>query len=118
MCRDPSLGFKFGGGSDRPAFEGDSNVYITHVVAGGAAAKDGRLKVGDRVLWANGTQFDNVEYVMCDRVVVLPFGPPLLLLHVHLLLLLYLGVLLLLLLLDVIYSCCCCRVCCCVLWCC
>ena len=43
------LGFSIAGGLDHQVQPGDTSVYITHVIEGGAAEADGRLRVGDRV---------------------------------------------------------------------
>ena len=47
------LGFSIAGGLDHPVQPDDSSVYITHLIEGGAAEADGRLRAGDRVrgLW-------------------------------------------------------------------
>ena len=37
-------GFTISGGVDRPVSHGDTSVYITHIVEGGAAEADGRWK--------------------------------------------------------------------------
>ena len=58
-----SLGFSFGGGSDKPISPDDTSIYITKIIAGGVADKDGRLKLGDRVLSANNTKLDNVQHM-------------------------------------------------------
>jgi tyrosine-protein phosphatase non-receptor type 4 len=58
-----SLGFSFGGGSDKPISPGDTGIYITKIIAGGVADRDGRLKLGDRVLSANNTKLENVQHM-------------------------------------------------------
>ena len=41
---------------------------ILGIVDGGAAAKDGRLRVGDRILEANGTSFGNATHLTVVQV--------------------------------------------------
>jgi hypothetical protein len=48
--RYDQLGFSISGGTDRQHIPGDNRVYITSIVEGGNAFKDGRLSVGDRLL--------------------------------------------------------------------
>jgi hypothetical protein len=48
--KNDQLGFSISGGTDRQHIPGDNRVYITSIVEGGNAFKDGRLSVGDRVL--------------------------------------------------------------------
>merc|ERR1711997_974172 len=48
--KNDQLGFSISGGMDRQHIPGDNRVYITNIVEGGNAFKDGRLSVGDRVL--------------------------------------------------------------------
>lgn len=35
---------------------GDNSIYVTKIIDGGAAQKDGRLQVGDRLLMVSVTQ--------------------------------------------------------------
>jgi len=48
--KNDKLGFSISGGTDKQHIPGDNRVYITSIVEGGNAFKDGRLSVGDRVL--------------------------------------------------------------------
>eukprot|EP00054_Salpingoeca_dolichothecata_P013124 m.73080 g.73080 ORF g.73080 m.73080 type:complete len:1258 (+) comp20312_c0_seq1:14-3787(+) len=50
------------GGCDRNVQPGDSSIYVTQVIEGGAAFADGRLLVGDRLLEVNGTSVMNVTH--------------------------------------------------------
>ena len=43
------LGFSISGGIDVPLAEEDLCIYVTGIQDGGAAARDGRLQIGDRV---------------------------------------------------------------------
>ena len=44
------LGFNIRGGHDSPYIPGDSSIYVTRIDGEGAAARDGRLGVGDKIL--------------------------------------------------------------------
>lgn len=56
------LGFNIKGGSDAPYITGDSGVFISKIKKEGAAASDGRLKVGDRIIEVNGKNLENVQH--------------------------------------------------------
>ncbi|NXX15741.1 DLG1 protein, partial [Podargus strigoides] len=45
------LGFSIAGGTDNPHIGDDSSIFITKIIAGGAAAQDGRLRYGDFLCW-------------------------------------------------------------------
>lgn len=44
------LGFSIAGGIGNQHIPGDNSIYITKIIEGGAAQKDGRLQTGDRLL--------------------------------------------------------------------
>ena len=44
------LGFNIRGGKDSPYVPGDSSIFVTRINGEGAAARDGRLSVGDKLL--------------------------------------------------------------------
>jgi hypothetical protein len=46
----PGLGFSIAGGIGNQHIPGDNSIYITKIIEGGAAQKDGRLQTGDRLL--------------------------------------------------------------------
>merc|ERR1712223_305110 len=48
--KNDSLGFSISGGVDKEHIPGDSRIYISSIVHGGNAWKDGRLSVGDRLV--------------------------------------------------------------------
>lgn len=48
--KNDHLGFSISGGVDSQHIPGDSRIYITSIVHGGNASKDGRLSVGDRLV--------------------------------------------------------------------
>jgi hypothetical protein len=48
--KNEHLGFSVAGGIDREHIPGDNRIYITNVVEGSAASRDGRISVGDRLL--------------------------------------------------------------------
>lgn len=57
-----SLGFGIAGGTDHPVENGDTSVYVTYIAPNGAAEKDGRLRVGDRLIEVNGVNTLNVSH--------------------------------------------------------
>ena len=44
------LGFNIRGGKDSPYIPGDPSIFVTRINGDGAAAKDGRLGVGDKLI--------------------------------------------------------------------
>ena len=44
------LGFNIRGGKDSPYVPGDPSIFVTRINGEGAAARDGRLTVGDKLL--------------------------------------------------------------------
>lgn len=44
------LGFSIAGGVGNQHIPGDNSIYVTKIIDGGAAQKDGKLLVGDRLL--------------------------------------------------------------------
>ncbi len=44
------LGFTIAGGIGNEHIPGDNGIYVTNVMDGGAAAADGRISVGDRLV--------------------------------------------------------------------
>ncbi|KTG41742.1 hypothetical protein cypCar_00010142 [Cyprinus carpio] len=44
------LGFSIAGGVENQHIPGDNSIYITKIIEGGAAHKDGRLQIGDKLL--------------------------------------------------------------------
>lgn len=56
-CAFPiGLGFSIAGGVGNQHIPGDNSIYVTKIIDGGAAQKDGRLQVGDRLLMVSVTQ--------------------------------------------------------------
>ena len=53
MC-PPGLGFSIAGGVGNQHIPGDNSIYVTKVIEGGAAHKDGRLQIGDKILAVRG----------------------------------------------------------------
>lgn len=49
----PGLGFSIAGGVGNQHIPGDNSIYVTKIIDGGAAQKDGRLQIGDRLLMAS-----------------------------------------------------------------
>jgi len=61
-----TLGISIKGGVDHPFLvskekEVDTGIFVIHVYAGGLAAVDGRLQLGDRILLVNGESVENVK---------------------------------------------------------
>lgn len=46
----PGLGFSIAGGVGNQHIPGDNSIYVTKIIEGGAAHKDGRLQIGDKLL--------------------------------------------------------------------
>ncbi|XP_077862566.1 synaptojanin-2-binding protein-like [Saccoglossus kowalevskii] len=44
------LGFNIRGGVDQPYINQDSGIFVTKIREDGAAGKDGRLMIGDKIL--------------------------------------------------------------------
>ena len=47
---ETGLGFTIAGGQDNQHIPEDNGIYVTRIIAGGAAQQDGRLQVGDKIL--------------------------------------------------------------------
>ncbi|KAK3861440.1 hypothetical protein Pcinc_032603 [Petrolisthes cinctipes] len=64
LMRDHNgLGFSIAGGKGAAQFkEGSDAIYISRITEGGAAAKDGKLRVGDRVISINGVDLDGARH--------------------------------------------------------
>ncbi|XP_061653369.1 discs large homolog 1-like protein isoform X8 [Phyllopteryx taeniolatus] len=56
------LGFSIAGGVDNPHIGDDPSIFITKVIAGGAAAQDGRLRVNDVILRVNDADVRDVTH--------------------------------------------------------
>lgn len=54
------LGFSIAGGVGNQHIPGDNSIYVTKIIDGGAAQKDGRLQVGDRLLMVSMTNFNPI----------------------------------------------------------
>jgi len=46
----PGLGFSIAGGIGNDHIPGDTSIYVTKVIEGGAAQVEGRLAAGDKLL--------------------------------------------------------------------
>uniref|UniRef100_A0A8B9GE03 Discs large MAGUK scaffold protein 1 n=1 Tax=Amazona collaria TaxID=241587 RepID=A0A8B9GE03_9PSIT len=63
LCEGNSgLGFSIAGGTDNPHIGDDSSIFITKIIAGGAAAQDGRLRVNDCILRVNEVDVRDVTH--------------------------------------------------------
>lgn len=47
---DTGLGFTIAGGMDNQHVPNDDGIFITNIIEGGAAERDGRLRISDKVL--------------------------------------------------------------------
>uniref|UniRef100_A0A4W3IZE3 Discs, large homolog 2 (Drosophila) n=1 Tax=Callorhinchus milii TaxID=7868 RepID=A0A4W3IZE3_CALMI len=56
------LGFSIAGGVGNQHIPGDNSIYVTKIIDGGAAQKDGRLQVGDRLLMVNNYSLEEVAH--------------------------------------------------------
>ncbi|CAH2981811.1 unnamed protein product [Chilo suppressalis] len=64
LIRDGAgLGFSIAGGKGSPAYRDDSDaIYISRISPQGAAAKDGKMLVGDKVVSINGVDMENARH--------------------------------------------------------
>uniref|UniRef100_A0A8D2P8K4 Disks large homolog 1 n=1 Tax=Zosterops lateralis melanops TaxID=1220523 RepID=A0A8D2P8K4_ZOSLA len=64
FCRfgNSGLGFSIAGGTDNPHIGDDASIFITKIIAGGAAAQDGRLRVNDCILRVNEVDVRDVTH--------------------------------------------------------
>nr|XP_034828453.1 protein lap4-like isoform X7 [Maniola hyperantus] len=64
LIRDGSgLGFSIAGGLGSPPYRDDSDaIYVSRVSPHGAAAKDGKMMVGDKVVSINGVDMENAQH--------------------------------------------------------
>uniref|UniRef100_A0A8C4DDR9 Disks large homolog 2 n=1 Tax=Dicentrarchus labrax TaxID=13489 RepID=A0A8C4DDR9_DICLA len=56
------LGFSIAGGVGNQHIPGDNSIYVTKIIDGGAAQKDCRLQVGDRLLMVNNYSLEEVSH--------------------------------------------------------
>ncbi|XP_032887923.1 disks large homolog 1 isoform X6 [Amblyraja radiata] len=56
------LGFSIAGGVGNQHIPGDNSIYVTKIIEGGAAHKDGRLQIGDKILAVNTASLDEVTH--------------------------------------------------------
>ncbi|XP_077956151.1 discs large homolog 1-like protein isoform X17 [Gasterosteus aculeatus] len=56
------LGFSIAGGVGNQHIPGDSSIYVTKIIEGGAAHKDGRLQIGDKLLAVNSACLEDVSH--------------------------------------------------------
>uniref|UniRef100_A0A8C5H5G7 Disks large homolog 2-like n=1 Tax=Gouania willdenowi TaxID=441366 RepID=A0A8C5H5G7_GOUWI len=56
------LGFSIAGGVGNQHVPGDNSIYVTKIIEGGAAQKDGRLQIGDRLLMVNNYSLEDVTH--------------------------------------------------------
>ncbi|KAM9478372.1 discs large homolog 1-like protein isoform 15-T15 [Salvelinus alpinus] len=56
------LGFSIAGGVGNQHIPGDNSIYVTKVIEGGAAHKDQRLQIGDKLLAVNSACLEDVSH--------------------------------------------------------
>ncbi|KAK9954811.1 hypothetical protein ABG768_016852 [Culter alburnus] len=56
------LGFSIAGGVGNQHVPGDNSIYVTKIIEGGAAHKDGRLQIGDKILAVNNMYLEDVMH--------------------------------------------------------
>ncbi|XP_043932633.1 disks large homolog 4 isoform X2 [Protopterus annectens] len=56
------LGFSIAGGVGNQHIPGDNSIYVTKIIEGGAAHKDGRLQIGDKILAVNNVGLEDVMH--------------------------------------------------------
>uniref|UniRef100_A0AAY4B7Q3 Disks large homolog 1 n=1 Tax=Denticeps clupeoides TaxID=299321 RepID=A0AAY4B7Q3_9TELE len=62
LSGNSGLGFSIAGGTDNPHIGEDPSIFITKIIAGGAAAQDGRLRVNDSILRVNDVDVRDVTH--------------------------------------------------------
>lgn len=55
------LGFSIAGGAGNQHIPGDNSIYITKIIEGGTAHKDGRLQIGDKLMAVSKT----LTFLLC-----------------------------------------------------
>ncbi|XP_036373220.1 disks large homolog 1 isoform X17 [Megalops cyprinoides] len=56
------LGFSIAGGVGNQHIPGDNSIYVTKIIEGGAAHKDGKLQIGDKLLAVNSACLEEVTH--------------------------------------------------------
>ncbi|XP_044056917.1 disks large homolog 1-like isoform X3 [Siniperca chuatsi] len=56
------LGFSIAGGVGNQHVPGDNSIYVTKIIEGGAAHKDGRLQIGDKLVAVNASCLEEVTH--------------------------------------------------------
>lgn len=68
------LGFLIKGGVDSRVSETDPSIYVTQIIESGAAHKDGRLRVGDRLIEVNGVSTVSTSHLEAVSALMLSAG--------------------------------------------
>ncbi|XP_077414047.1 discs large homolog 1-like protein isoform X22 [Vanacampus margaritifer] len=74
------LGFSIAGGVGNQHIPGDNSIYVTKIIEGGAAHKDARLQIGDKLLAVNSCCLEEVSHE--HAVTALKNTPDVVYLHV------------------------------------
>ena len=59
---NPGLGFNIRGGTDTKHLEEDSGIFVSQIKDTGTAFRDGRLKVGDKIISVNGIDVQMMKH--------------------------------------------------------
>lgn len=62
-----NYGFNIKGGLDQPVIREDTGIFITNIRPKGAAAKDGTLSPGDRILEVNLSQIKRNQNISNEK---------------------------------------------------
>lgn len=64
----PGLGFSIAGGLGNQHVPGDNGIYVTKIIEGGAAHKDGRLQIGDKLMAVRNLLFTSLKCCLVCRL--------------------------------------------------
>ncbi|XP_035996750.1 disks large homolog 1 isoform X4 [Fundulus heteroclitus] len=67
------LGFSIAGGVGNQHVPGDNSIYVTKIIEGGVAHKDGRLQIGDKLVAVNASCLEEVTHE--EAVAALKYTP-------------------------------------------
>ena len=64
------LGFSIAGGRTTEHVPGDDGIFITKIIPGGAAAEEGSLAIGDRIVKLNDHSMVGITYVEAVDILI------------------------------------------------
>eukprot|EP00041_Stephanoeca_diplocostata_P035063 m.1223856 g.1223856 ORF g.1223856 m.1223856 type:complete len:1436 (+) comp24626_c0_seq13:242-4549(+) len=65
----PGVGFSIAGGVDDPIEEGDTFIYVTHIIEGGFTHLDGQIRFGDKIIQVNGVDLTATTHYEAINVI-------------------------------------------------